>query len=384
MAPHKLASPLPFGLIVSLALAHVAFGGNRFTFTLHAVHLGATPLVVGLLLGLLMVMPMLLAVHIGRWSDRMGYAPLTLFGMGLLLASGLLAAAWPVMPVLFVASVLTGTGYMLAHVAVNNAIGKVTPAGRTTDAFSMMAMAFSISGLVGPLAAGIVIDGLGHRFAFLLLSAATLAALVLFRGAARRHPMPTAPAHAHRDARVLDLLRDKPLRHVFLASGLVAMGWDLFTLLAPLQGVRAGLSATATGIVVGVFGAGTFAIRLLLPRLVQRVGQWGTLSLALLVTAAGYVAFPLLNSFAALVPASFLLGMSLGCGQPVSMALLHLHAPAHRAGEAVGVRSTITSASQTVLPMVFGALGSALGLMPVFWATAALLAAGGAFARRRR
>lgn len=385
MARRKLAGPaVPLPLIAALALGHAAFCGNRFTFTLHAVALGASPLAIGTVMGLLMVVPMFLAVHIGRWSDRFGYAPLASLGLVVLLAGGLLPSAWPALAGLYAGSVLTGTGYMLAHVAVNNALGKVTPQGRTTDAFSAMAMAFSLSGLTGPLVAGWVIDHAGHRFAYLALAAFAAASLALLRRSVPSYPVTPVPAHAHARVSVFDLLAHGPLRAVFVVSGLLSMGWDLFTFLAPLQGVRAGLSATATGMVVGVFGAGTFAIRLLLPWIARRASQWATMAGALFVTAAGYLAFPLLHSLPLLLGAAFLLGMSLGCGQPVSMALLHLNSPADRGGEAVGVRSTITSASQTVLPMLFGALGSALGVVVVFWAASALLAFGGAFATRRR
>jgi hypothetical protein len=39
---------------------------------------------------------------------------------------------------------------------------------------------------------------------------------------------------------------------------------------------------------------------------------------------------------------------------------------------------------QTTIPLAFGALGSALGVTPIFWAMAIVMAAGTAFARRRR
>jgi len=52
------------------------------------------------------------------------------------------------------------------------------------------------------------------------------------------------------------------------------------------------------------------------------------------------------------------------------MTLLHQNAPPGRAGEAIGMRSVIVSASQTFLPAAFGALGSALGTGPVFWVVA--------------
>jgi len=210
-----------------------------------------------------------------------------------------------------------------------------------------------------------------------------VASPLLLRCARRRYPPEPTPRAEQARARVADLLRHPPLRKVLAVSALVAMGWDLFAFLAPLQGVRAGLSATATGVVVGIFGAGTFAIRLMLPWVARRFGEWGAIRGALFVTALGYLAFPLLNSFAALLAAAFLLGMALGGGQPVSMSLLHMASPAGRAGEAVGVRSAITAASQTLLPLVFGALGNAVGLGVVFWAVAGVLAVGG-FASRQR
>jgi hypothetical protein len=42
----------------------------------------------------------------------------------------------------------------------------------------------------------------------------------------------------------------------------------------------------------------------------------------------------------------------------------------------------LINASQTVMPLVFGILGAALGMSPLFWAMAAALAGGGAFAHR--
>jgi hypothetical protein len=42
------------------------------------------------------------------------------------------------------------------------------------------------------------------------------------------------------------------------------------------------------------------------------------------------------------------------------------------------------NASHTFLPLCFGALGSALGMIPVFWTIAVFMGAGVAFTARRR
>lgn len=64
------------------------------------------------------------------------------------------------------------------------------------------------------------------------------------------------------------------------------------------------------------------------------------------------------------------------------MSLLHHSAPAGRSGEVMGVRTVIVSISQMALPLVFDALGAALGTGPVFLAVAAAMGSGMTRVRR--
>ena len=96
-----------------------------------------------------------------------------------------------------------------------------------------------------------------------------------------------------------------------------------------------------------------------------------------------YALFPFVKEVGPLIALSFALGLALGCAQPMVMSLLHNIAPAGRMGEAVGVRMSIINASTFAMPLLFGAVGSTLGLAPVFWSIGAALAGGGFFARRR-
>jgi MFS family permease len=102
------------------------------------------------------------------------------------------------------------------------------------------------------------------------------------------------------------------------------------------------------------------------------------------VAFVAYVLFPLVTMVPLLASIAFLLGLGLGATQPSIMSLIYATAPAGRAAEAVGVRTVVLNASHTVLPLLFGGVGAALGLVPVFWSMAAALAAGGWFSNRRR
>lgn len=375
---------LPLRLIVLLAVAHAAFSAGRLALALQAVQLRATPFEVGVIMSLLMVVPMFVAVHIGRWGDRRGFFVPAMIGCGVLVASGVLAAFIPSLVVLGLASVLVGTGYMLCHVSVNNAIGVASTPQTRAQAFGAMAVAFSISGLVGPMLAGFAIDHGGYVAAFAIVALFPVVS-VLMMVVPRRMAAHASHAPApHRDSRVTDLLRHAPLRSVLIVSGVLSMGWDLFMFLLPLHGVRVGLTASAIGLVVGAFGVGSFAVRLAIPRLVRAFDEWSVLRATLALTALCYIAFPFCAGLFTLLPLAFALGAFLGCGQPLGMSLIHLTAPPSRSGEAVGVRSTITSMSQTLLPLLFGAVGTAVGMVPMFWTAATVLASGSAYAGRRR
>ena len=66
------------------------------------------------------------------------------------------------------------------------------------------------------------------------------------------------------------------------------------------------------------------------------------------------------------------------------MSLLYATAPAGRAGEAVGVRAVVLNVSHTFLPLLFGGVGAALGMTPVFWSmSVAACGAAACFANRR-
>lgn len=373
---------VPLRLICLLVLAHVAFAGNRFTLTLQAVALHASPLAIGVVVGLLTIVPALVSVHMGRWADRLGFGRPALYGLFALAAGSVVGSLLShSLAALCVASVLVGTGYNFAHVAINNAVGQRAPTRFLTQSFAVLAIGFSISGMVGPLVAGLLIDHVGHAAAFL--------GMLVFVGLSFAMLRPLVPQSVPRqDGRapaagtLASLLRHAPLRSVLIVGGTLSMGWDIFLFLAPLHGARAGLSATAIATIMGAFGFGSFAIRLVLPAIHRRMSEWRILSWALFFSALAYLVFPWATTLPAMLAAAFGMGLSVGCGNPMAMSLLHVTAPPARAGEAVGVRTSLVNVSQTFFPLVFGAIGSAVGLGVVSWAAAAALASGGAFARR--
>ena len=100
------------------------------------------------------------------------------------------------------------------------------------------------------------------------------------------------------------------------------------------------------------------------------------LAISLIVGTVACFVFPLSTSFETLLAVAFLFGLGLGCASPISMVLSFNRAPAGRSGEAMGIRQTVNKGIELVMPMIFGAVGTAFGIPSVFWANGLLLAVG--------
>jgi MFS family permease len=367
------------------SLAHVAFVGSRMTTALFAVKLGANDFTVGLLMALFAVLPMLLSVASGRLIDRVGPRRPLLAAFVTLVLGALVPAALPTLAALYVSSTLIGTAFMLVHIGLNSIIGAHGSPEERAIHFSWLALSFSVSSSLGPLIAGYTIDHLGHPGAFASLAVFPGIALIILLLRKRPLPRPArVPGQESQRSGVLDLLRVPGLRHTFIVSGILAMGWDLYSFLMPVYGARLGLSGATIGMIMAVFALATFVVRLGMPLFVRRVKQWAVIAAAMAIAGTTYLAFPLVSQVPFLMALSFLLGIGLGSAQPVIMSLLYEASPPGRQGEAVGIRTTMLNASHTFIPLASGAVSAALGTMaPVFWLLALGLLAGGWFARAR-
>ena len=376
---------MPLALIVcTTILAHAAFNGSRLTISLDALSLGASPLAVGVMMSLFAALPMLLGVAAGRLVDRIGVRVPILGAVASLALAAALPAMVPGVDALYFAAALLGTSFMLFHIGVQHAVGEMSGHDTRKDNFGWLALGFSISNFIGPTLAGFAIDTFGYRVTFCILAALAAASfLIIF---ARRKGLAHTPAtHRHDESRsAWDLLRNPDLRRVFFISGLLASAWDLFVFVMPVYGTAIGLSASTIGLILGAFAAATFIVRLALPWLSRRMREWRMITVTFGIACVAYGMFPLVREVHLLAAIAFLLGLGLGATQPSIMSLIYATAPAGRAGEAVGVRTVVLNASHTFLPLAFGGVGAAMGMMPVFWGMASALAAGGWFANRRR
>jgi MFS family permease len=378
-------SPRTLPALIALGiLNHTVLTGSRVTVSLYALSLTQSPFVVGSLMGLYSFLPMWLAIPAGRLSDRIGVRrPLAVGSFGIALGAAL-PWAFPGLPALFFATSLIGVSFMLFQVAAQNATGALGPPSERAKNFSLLALGYSISGFVGPLTAGLLIDHADFLRTFSVLALLPLIPVAVLARGGLALPQPHPHHQRAPSGGVAELFRNPRLRRVFAINGITAVAWDLHTFFIPIYGARLGLSASRIGVILAAFAAATFVVRLAMPWVARRFAEFQVLMTALFVAGAAYALFPFVASVGALMTISFVLGLALGSGQPMVMSLLHGLAPTGRMGEAVGVRMSIINASTFAVPLLFGAIGSSLGIGPVFWLVGVSLAGGGFIARGPR
>ncbi len=370
-------------LFVLTAFHETYWAAGRVLFVLYTVELGARPATVGILAAAFSVFPVLLGVQVGRLADRVG-AKLPLIFAGVLGVAGALIPYFvPGMPAMFVAALTIGLFDGVFVVSVQSLVGRLSNEGNRARNYSNYTLVSASAAFVGPLLAGFSIDHAGHPNSFLLLAALMLAPLVMLsmrRGAMRGGPRPAE----HAKGGAMAMLADAGVRRVLATSSLMAAGNSLYLFYLPVYGHSIGISATGIGFVLAVHAAATFVARLVLPSLVARFREQRVLSSTVYLVAASLLLLPLSTNIPVLALISSILGFAGGCSGPVIMMLMFLHSAEGRSGEGLGLKITVNHITKLVSPVVFGAMGSAFGLFPMFWINGLMIGSVGLLTRKSK
>ncbi|HSD99360.1 MAG TPA: MFS transporter [Burkholderiales bacterium] len=376
---------MSIGTVLLIVLCNMSsFRASKVLVTLFGIELGASQIAIGVIIATYSLLPALLAVYAGRLSDRLGVRwPMLAGSLGV--AAGLLLP-WlaPGLPALYASAALIGASHMFYNVSTQNLIGSLGGAEERTRNFSNYALAMAIGSFIGPLFAGFSIDFVGHATAYLYIAALPLVPALIMASARKVGRGPRLKTEDEQAVLSTSLLAIPLLRRTLIASAVAVTAQDLFQFYMPIYGHAVGLSASAIGVILAMSGIAAFVVRIGLPVLVKRWGPDTVFNGSLYISAVTFLLFPLFSSAPALAAIALVLGLGMGCAQPVTLMLIFSRAPEGRSGEALGLRVTINQITHIAVPIVFGTIGSAFGVAPVFLANALVLTGGGLLNRARK
>ena len=363
-------------------LNHISFKGSKVLITLYALDLGANPLTVGLLFSMYSLFPVFLSLYAGKMSDRYGFPKPMLIGSIGLMGGLLVPYLYPTLPALYVSALAIGLCYIFYIVSVQHLIGSFGTKETRTRYFSHYSLGIGLTALLGPAIAGFAIDGVGYQSTYLLFAVFPVLPILVIA----LYPRVLPRLHGRKGDRqqqqsTMDLVRIVPLRRALITAAILESGAELANFLLPIYGYSIGLSASEIGIVMACYAAALLAVRIAMPWLVSRSSEERVLSLSMLLAAVVCIGFPFAETYPALLAMTFVIGLALGCGGPISLVLAYNRSPAGRTGEGVGLRQTVNKATEVVVPVIFGSVSAAVGMLPVFWLDAVMLAYGGLLMR---
>ncbi len=368
-------------VVLISTISQIGFGGSRVAVSLYALELGANQFTVGVLVALYSLSPMFLSIVIGRVSDRVSPHLPMILGSVMMMVALLIPVAAPGIAMLCVLAFLNGLGHLIFSIPLEAAVGGVGGPQHRARNYALITMGWSIANFLGPLMSGILIDTIGNQRVFWVLALLVALPIPLLWWKPRIWPTVAKPqddqGKGETNKSVFDLWRIPALRATFIAGAIIGSAQDLFQFYMPVYGHAVGLSASAIGAVLGMVALAAFVIRAAIPFLAKKLTEATILTAAIFISATAYLLLPFFVNAYALAVIAFLLGLGVGCAQPMIMSLLYVLAPSGRIAEAIGLYKTLRSVTHVVIPIFFGSVGTAFGFKTVFLSNSGLLAFGG-------
>jgi MFS family permease len=367
-------------LLALTAVSGTAVRGGNMVLVLYAVKLDSSAFVIGLLGSMFAVLPMLFSMPAGKLADRYGSRAVLLFcvvgsGLGLLIPW-----AFPGIPAMFVAAALIGLSLAMV-VPLQNLMGLIsTPETRARN-FANFSLGMGLANLLGPLIGGFFIDLAGPATTCLYLALLDVVAVAMLLIWGRR--LPRVRNEERAKGGVYEILKLSNVRRSIATSSLLNVGRDLYQFYFPVYAHSVGLSASLIGVVQAANFGAELTVRFFLAWLLKKRKEEQLLAYSFFIGAFSLVLIPFFESVYAFIVLSIMLGLGMGCGQPIITMLMYAYSPKGRTGEALGLRMSFIHLTKLIGPVAFGAIGSAFGLGAMFAVNAAVMAGGGMLSRPR-
>jgi MFS family permease len=362
--------------IAAMTASQIAIYIARPITSYRLLGLGAGVREVGLVTGAFALLPLFLAIPLGRSADRRR-APLVTLGCAIeVLACVLLA--WAQTPLtLGAASAVLGLGHLGVALGVQEVIARESGNSHHDRDFGLLTAGVSLGQMVGPLVGGLVL-GSGSSLLTATRQAMLIAAVVVipatvFAFLGERGRRKDAGDPVSRRGSVRTILHTRGVPAGIFASIAVLSAADIFTAYMPVIGEQRGIAPGIVGVLLALRAASSMATRIGIGRIVARVGRERLIILSASAAALSLGAIAFVHGVVPLAVLCLITGVGLGFGQPLSMTLIVQLVPEYARGTALAVRLAGNRVGQVAAPAAAGVVAGSAGARSVFWVLSALL-----------
>lgn len=364
-------------LMATALLEQVTTSLVRVTLSYRVLELGLSEVWLGVITAAFAILPMGLAVAVGRFIDRGNEAQTAWIGGVLMVMASLGFWIWQSVPAILFFTAILGLGHMMLVISQQVLCTKVEGPGAMERMIGNYMVANAVGQGIGPVIVGWaggsasippthLLFGIGIGCAVLTLACALLL---------RPTPPRASKAGGGKPLPVREIASIPGIRVIFLLSIVTVAAQDLIVVYLPILGAERGMSVDTVGALLAGRAIASMASRFLFARLNEALGRWRLLVISTFAGAFAYVIIalplPLWVMHVAIDTAGFMLGVSV----TGSIATLLSLATAEARGTANSLRMLGNRVGQFVIPMLAGLVAAASGTVSIFLALGVSLAA---------
>ena len=363
-------------LLVHVVVTHTVVGVVRVTVSYRTIELGLPPAWLGVISAGFALLPIFLALRIGRYIDRGHDAHAAWIGSILMLLASAALWAWPdTGTYLLVFTILLGTGHMFLMASQQMLAVRCANRHGRDDAFGYFMVAVSLGQGLGPYIAGLAGSGVtvpttGPLFAIgALLAVVCLVISFAIRPAPKREVSGDQPTVS-----LMALLRRPGMPAVLIASVVTVTASDLLMIYLPLLGAERHIDAGHIGNLLMTRALAALVARIFYARLIRHMGRL-PLTLASTFMASGAFVLMAVPSLPVMYAAAVAIGLGLGIASTLTISGIVEVAPPNARATAMTLRITGNRISLVLMPFVGGLIAAATGVAGILLVTAMSLSA---------
>ncbi|KAB2336114.1 MFS transporter [Cytobacillus depressus] len=359
----------------------IVINATRPIITLSAYDMNASMFEIGVLTASFALLPLLFAIKAGKIADKIGDRLPVIMGLIGMVIGMLIPYLNESIISLYMSQFFVGISNVFIAVSLQNVLGHNATKEKRDHYYSMFGLAVAAGAFIGPIMGGYLSEHFSYAAGFLV----SMIICVCLIGFAYTIPVVIKEQAADkvRSGSSLQLVKSPLIQRALFSSALVLYSKDIFVAYFPLYATEMGISTSMIGWVLSIQGLAMMVIRFVLPHLLRRFERELILFTSILLAGASFLIFALSTNVILFCIISCLMGLGLGCGQPISMTTTYNASPKERTGEVLGIRLMTNRLSQLIAPVFFGAVGGWIGVVSVFYVSGAFLI-GGAFVMKPR
>jgi MFS family permease len=333
--------------------------------------LGASPAVIGVIVGAFGLLSFFLGIPVGGFTDRVGVKRALALGVLCNIVSALLLVHADNVLTLMASQVAGGLGFQLHIVASQAFIASLDSPLRRESEFGYLTFSAALGQSLGPVLGGVIASRFGYHGAFLASLLVSTLGLMIMGFREPRGLRAPGRYSLRRDLRhAIALLSNSGMLALLAVTFVVIFTVSLRTSFLPVLLLQRGSSEALVGLLISLFAGTSTLIRLFTGSLLQRFSRRGMLALAMLAVALGVGLIPMLSSVFTVALALCIFGFGFGLAQPLSMVMVADLADPRRSGLSMGIRFMSITLANILGPVLMGVVVEGFGLHAAFYVSA--------------